>query len=68
MVKSAGIYKISNNVDGKFYIGSTIHLERRFKEHKTALKKGTHPNYKLQKAFYEVGIDSLKFEIFIYFS
>ena len=28
-----GIYKITNKINGKVYIGQSIHIERRWKEH-----------------------------------
>lgn len=34
------IYKISNNINGKFYIGKAINAEKRFKRHKYLAKKG----------------------------
>mgnify|MGYP002393620327 CR=1 FL=1 len=63
MEKNAGIYKILNVKSGNFYIGSTIHFDRRFKDHKRALKKGTHPNYKLQSDFDTFGDKIFKYEI-----
>ena len=29
----AGVYLISNNVNGKCYVGSTVHLDQRRREH-----------------------------------
>lgn len=31
---SIGIYKITNKLDGKIYIGQSVDLERRINEHK----------------------------------
>lgn len=36
-----GIYKITNQINGKIYIGSSKDLIRRKKEHFRLLKKGT---------------------------
>lgn len=30
---SIGIYKITNLLNGKIYIGQSIHIEKRWKEH-----------------------------------
>ena len=37
----AGVYLISNNVNGKCYVGSTIHLDQRRREHSTGVKYNT---------------------------
>lgn len=36
----AGVYLISNSVNGKCYVGSTIHLDQRRKEHAKHIKEG----------------------------
>lgn len=38
---TCGIYKITNNINGKIYIGQSIDIERRFKQH---LKKSNTPD------------------------
>lgn len=57
-----GIYKITNKVNGKFYIGSSIHLVRRKAEHKYRLK-----NYRgnsiIRNAVLKYGEDAFNFEI-----
>jgi group I intron endonuclease len=58
----AGIYTITNTVNGKQYVGSSVNVERRWKEHKSTLRNGTHGNSKLRNAANKYGIDSLKFE------
>jgi group I intron endonuclease len=60
------IYKITNKIDGKFYIGSTEYPERRFKEHATDLNKGRHHSLYLQRAWDKYGEDNFKFEILRY--
>lgn len=47
----AGVYLISNNVNGKCYVGSTIHLNRRRLEHFSALANCKHVNAHLQNAY-----------------
>jgi len=29
-----GIYKITNQINGKIYVGKSVHIEQRFTEHK----------------------------------
>ena len=58
------IYKILNLVNGKFYVGSTMHTFRKRKsEHIAALKKGYHFNNHLQSAWNKYGEENFKFEI-----
>lgn len=46
-----GIYYIE--VNNKYYIGQSVNIENRFKEHKRTLCKNEHFNYKLQQAYNE---------------
>lgn len=45
-----GVYAVVNPHTAEFYIGSGV-LGARHYEHERRLENGTHPNYKLQKAF-----------------
>lgn len=56
-----GIYKILNNVTGKFYIGSTVDFEKRFYEHTWDLNKNTHHSKHLQRAWSKYGQDNFSF-------
>ena len=54
------IYKITNKVDGKIYVGQTIQvLEDRWRQHK---KIGSNCRY-LKRAFNKYGIDNFEFNI-----
>lgn len=59
------IYKITNQKNGMVYIGSSIEVERRWRQHKEASinEKDHHYNYPLMIAFREFGIDNFTFEI-----
>jgi group I intron endonuclease len=60
-----GIYKITNTVNGKFYIGSSkLSIERRMIIHKSLLKSNKHGNKHLQSAWNEYGEHNFKFEIY----
>jgi group I intron endonuclease len=61
--KNSGIYKITNKNNGKFYIGSSKHLDRRWWEHQNDLIKNDHINPKLQHAWNYHGKDSFDFTI-----
>ena len=60
---TCGIYRIYNKIDGKSYIGSSCHIEKRFKEHKAALRKGIHVNKHLQGAWNKYGEDAFEFKV-----
>lgn len=62
MLKASGIYKISSP-SGKFYIGSSVNIHRRWLAHKTRLKAGKHHSMYLQRACNKYGINSLSIEI-----
>lgn len=59
------IYKITNKKNGMAYIGSSIEVERRWRQHKEASinEKDHHYNYPLMIAFREFGIANFIFEI-----
>lgn len=58
-----GIYKIENTVNGKVYIGQSIHIELRWAEHKSELRGGYHENSHLQLAWNKYGEVSFKFSV-----
>lgn len=62
---TTGIYKITNKVNGKCYIGQSIKIEKRWSDHKIASHNQNDKgyNYPLYKAFRKYGIDNFDFEI-----
>lgn len=62
----SGIYKITNTVNGKFYIGSATDLVKRRRSHLSSLKYGRHKNEKLQRSYDKHGQHSFKFETVLY--
>ena len=61
--KIVGVYAIVNAIDGKAYIGSSTRLPRRWKEHLSDLRKGTHRNTHLQHAYTKYGADAFDYRI-----
>lgn len=59
------IYKITNQKNGMVYIGSSIEVERRWRQHKEASinERDHHYNYPLMIAFREFGIANFTFEV-----
>lgn len=59
------VYKITNKINNKCYIGSSIRVEKRWKEHINTSKNPNNPqyNYPLYSAFRKYGIENFTFEI-----
>jgi len=53
--KISGIYKITNVINKKVYIGSAISIKKRWKQHKRLLKNNKHYNTHLQSAYNKYG-------------
>jgi hypothetical protein len=66
MKKYAGIYKITCTASGATYIGSSINLKKREKEHFNDLKAKRHVNSIMQRTFDKYGLEFFKFESLIY--
>lgn len=60
-----GIYKITNNVNGKCYIGQAVDIESRWRKHHTAPFNPNDKsyNYPLYRAIRKYGIENFKFEV-----
>ena len=58
-----GIYKITNLVNSKFYIGSAVNIISRWSKHKSKLNLNKHHSPKLQNSWNKYGVDNFKFEI-----
>ena len=56
----SGIYKITNTINGKVYIGQSIHLRQRIRFHRTI---NCEHNKHLKRAFEKYGIENFTFEI-----
>ena len=62
---SCGIYKITNKINGKCYIGQSVNIERRWNEHASVAfnEKQWSYNSKLSRALRKYGRDNFVFEI-----
>jgi len=61
--KIVGIYKIINKVNGKYYVGSSNNIHKRWNEHKKTLIKNTHHSRYLQRSWNKYGPESFDFVI-----
>lgn len=59
----SGIYKITNIINNKIYIGSSNNVYKRKREHFSSLKNGTHCNIHLQRAYNFYGKNNFIFEV-----
>lgn len=58
-----GIYTITNKINNKIYVGYSINIERRFRQHKNRLLKNIHQNEYLQLSWNKYGENNFIFEI-----
>lgn len=61
MQLNSGIYIITYN--NKNYVGSSSNLKKRIREHFNCLKRNTHPNARLQRAYNKYGVDVFSYKI-----
>lgn len=54
-----GIYALFWEQDDSVYIGQSVNIDRRFKEHLKLLSAGTHTNYKVKAKYLELGLPEL---------
>ncbi len=59
----SGIYKIINLKNRKCYIGSSIDIKDRFRDHKSYLKKNKHHCIALQRAYNKYGVENFLYDI-----
>ena len=60
---TCGIYKITNLINNKVYIGQSVEIERRWQKHKNYYKNKENHKYKIYRAMYKYGIENFSFEI-----
>lgn len=60
-----GIYKITNQINGKIYVGQSINIKDRWYQHKAKAFNENEPAYNsaIHAAFRKYGIENFKFEI-----
>lgn len=59
----SGIYAITNTVNGKKYIGSSVGIVKRWDYHRMQLCKGVHHSATLQRSWVKYGKEAFKFTV-----
>lgn len=59
----SAVYRILNLISGKHYIGASGDALKRMYEHQQLLKRGNHPNSKLQQDYLDFGKKAFSFDI-----
>ena len=59
----AGVYKITNTINGKIYVGESTVYPKRFHQHKNRLKRGVHSNPGLQTDYDQYSLDIFDFQV-----
>jgi group I intron endonuclease len=62
-MKISGIYRIVCVKNGRFYIGSSVNISKRWWTHKRQLSSGTHSNVFMQRAWNKYGESSFRIEV-----
>lgn len=60
---TSGVYEITNQVNGKRYVGSSLNIKKRWGRHLSELRRGQHSNAHLQCAFDKYGESAFTFSI-----
>lgn len=64
MADTTGVYCITNNINGRVYVGSSsVSLARRISQHRQSLRSNTHYNEHLQRSYNKYGKDAFSFSI-----
>lgn len=60
---TAGVYVIENKINGHQYVGSSVNIEKRWKDHIYLLDKKQHTSSHLQYAWIKYGAEAFQFNI-----
>lgn len=58
-----GIYGFRNSVNGCWYVGQSLHINRRRQAHLARLRRGAHRNAHFQASFKKYGEDTFEFHV-----
>ena len=66
LAPTSGVYVIRNRLNGKQYIGSSIHIRKRIWKHQSELRTGKHPSPHLLHAYNKYGLEAFEFRALVY--
>ena len=58
-----GVYRITNNITGDFYIGSSGNVKHRWANHRSPSTWAQHPNLRMYQDMTQFGLNNFTFEI-----
>lgn len=61
--KICGIYVIKNKINSKVYIGQSVDIYQRWRQHKSQLSRNIRENEHLQNAWNKYGKDNFRFKV-----
>lgn len=62
-MSQSGIYQIVNRLTGRRYVGATMNVQRRWAEHRSALRRGVHWTRAFQDDWNTYGSDAFSWEV-----
>jgi len=62
-MKPSGVYRIFCTANGKSYIGSSVNVAKRIRDHKNSLTRGAHCNSHLQRTWNKYGWRTFEFRV-----
>ena len=65
-MNQCGVYAIRCEPTGQVYVGASVNIVKRIREHFYRLEKGVHRNPRLQSAYKEYGKDSFSSKVLLY--
>jgi group I intron endonuclease len=65
-MNKCGVYMIRCEPTGSRYVGASVNVVKRIREHFYRLEKGTHRNRRLQSAFNKYGKESFSSKVLLY--
>lgn len=65
-MKKSGIYRIKNIITGDCYVGSSVNIEKRLRDHQRLFRLGLHNNAYMQNSYNKYGVDAFVYNVLDY--
>ena len=63
MIIISGVYSITCIATGRSYVGSSVNIKRRYREHKLDLRRNKHPSKLMQEDYDQYGWEGFECKI-----